>query len=95
MHNFFHLSVYISIENDEKYQNLLICSLNNLKSSTLLLKGQSKNYKIYLAENNFQLWPFMIPVSVVVEVHTVSHFKAPVYGKEEPRGQEHGDIYIF
>ena len=43
----------------------------------------------------FQLWYFITSVPVKEEVHTVSHFKAPVYGKEEPRGQEHGDIYIF
>ena len=32
---------------------------------------------------------------VEVEVHTVPHFKAPVNGKVEPRGLEHGGIFIF
>ena len=31
---------------------------------------------------------------VEVEVHTVPHFKAPVNGKVEPRGPEHGGIFI-
>ena len=37
----------------------------------------------------------MIPVPVEVEVHTVPHFKAPVNGKVEPRGQEDGGISIY
>ena len=39
--------------------------------------------------------PFITLVPVEVEVHTVPHFKAPVNVKVEPRGPEHGDIFIF
>ena len=37
----------------------------------------------------------MIPVQVEVEAHTVPHLKAPVNGKVEPRGLEHGGILIL
>ena len=35
----------------------------------------------------------MIPVPVEVEVHTVPHFKDPVYNELELRGPEHGVIF--
>ena len=44
---------------------------------------------------NVQLRPFIIPVPVELEVHTVLHFKAPVYCKVEPGGKEHGGIFIL
>ena len=37
----------------------------------------------------------MIPVPVEAEVHTEPHFKNPVNNKLEPRGPEHGDIFIL
>ena len=39
--------------------------------------------------------PFIIPVPFELEVHTVPHFKAPVNCKVEPRGPEHGGIFIL
>ena len=41
------------------------------------------------------LWPSWLHVTVEVEVCIVPHFKAPVYCKVEPRGPEHGGIFIL
>ena len=43
---------------------------------------------MYLIEN-------IIPVPFEYEVYTVLHFKAPVNSKLEPRGQEHGGIFML
>ena len=38
---------------------------------------------------------FVIPVPFEIKVHSVPHFKAPINVKVEPRGPEHGDIFIL
>ena len=44
---------------------------------------------------NIQTKSFIIPAPIKVEVHTVPQLKAPVNGKVEPRGPEHGSILIL
>ena len=56
------------------------------------MKGQCESFEICLIKDKCS---FIIPVPVEVEVHTVPHFKAPVNGKVDPRGPEHGGIFIL
>ena len=32
---------------------------------------------------------------IEIEIHTVPHFKAPVNSKLDPKGKEHGGIFIL
>ena len=57
-------------------------------TGTGIMKGQSYSFVFYLVN-------FIFPVPFEVEVNTVPHFKALVNGKVEPRGQEHGGIFIL
>ena len=39
--------------------------------------------------------PCVVFIQVEIGFHTVPHFKAPVNGIMEPRGPEHGGIFIL